>query len=449
MSGVLKTTIPMSTMTAGDHHSWLWRFAFGFFAVYLVLFILPFPLDELGFPTFSGQIWQAIVSWVALHVLQIDPVTLAIDITGDTVGAWVRVFCCLVLAFVGALVWAWFDRQRRHDLTVHEWVRVYVRYALAYAMLYYAQAKLVGMQFPFPESDQLGLTFGESEPFVLLWNFMGYSIAYTLFTGVVEVAAGLLLLFRRTTTLGALVTAGVMTNVVMLNLSYDVPVKLKSIHLLFFALFLLAPDLRRLAGVLVFNRPTEAVSLARLWPARWMAHVAVGAKVLIVGWFLYSIATEGVSNAAQYGYLAPKPELYGNYDVETFTRDGQVVPPLLTDTTRWRTIGFNQRGGTVGLQVRHMNNALFFGYGDMEIDTARGTMTLDSRLMVSNSRLIPSPQPDGPASPPVVVAFTRPGPDQVLLEGTFDGAELTVLLHRVDENNLPLVKRKFRWTRRR
>ena len=70
-------------------------------------------------------------------------------------------------------------------------------------------------------------------------------------------------------------------------------------------------------------------------------------------------------------------------------------------------------------------------------------------MLLFYASLIPSPQPDGPASPPVVVAFTRPGPDQVLLEGTFDGAELAVLLHRVDENNLPLVKRKFRWTRRR
>lgn len=351
-----------------------------------------------------------------------------------------------MLAFAAALVWVWFDRQRRHDRTLHELLRVYVRYRMAPEILSYAMFKLVGMQFPFPEPDQLGQTYGESEPFQLMWNFMGYSMAYTLFAGLAEVAGGLLLLFRRTTTLGALVTAAVMTNIVMLNLSYDVPVKLKSMHLLLFALFLLAPDLRRLACVLVFNRPTEAVSLTRVWPARWMAPVAVGAKALFVGWILYGIASEGVSNAAQYGYRAPKPELYGIYDVETFTRDGQVVPPLLTDTTRWRTVGFNQRGGTVGLQVRHMNNTLFFGYREMKTDSAHGRLTLDTRRSADS---IFSGEPNnGPASPPIVVAYTRPALDQVRLEGTFDGAELSVLLRRVDENNLPLVKRKFRWTRR-
>jgi hypothetical protein len=41
--------------------------------------------------------------------------------------------------------------------------------------------------------------------------------------------------------LGALLVAATTTNVLLLNLSYDVPVKLYSVHLLVMALFLAAP----------------------------------------------------------------------------------------------------------------------------------------------------------------------------------------------------------------
>ena len=67
---------------------------------------------------------------------------------------------------------------------------------------------------------------------------------------------GTLRYFRRTTTLGALIVAFVMTNVVMLNFCYDVPVKLFSLHILAFALFLVAPDAKRL--VTFFLSPRTA-----------------------------------------------------------------------------------------------------------------------------------------------------------------------------------------------
>jgi hypothetical protein len=59
----------------------------------------------------------------------------------------------------------------------------------------------------------------------------------------------MLLATRRTATAGALVMVAVMSNVVMLNFCFDVPVKLASTHLLVFALVIAAPDARRLWSV--------------------------------------------------------------------------------------------------------------------------------------------------------------------------------------------------------
>lgn len=66
---------------------------------------------------------------------------------------------------------------------------------------------------------------------------MGYSRTYTIFAGAGEVIGGVLLFFRRTTTLGALILCGVLANVVALNFSYGIPVKIFSSLLLLLAYF--------------------------------------------------------------------------------------------------------------------------------------------------------------------------------------------------------------------
>src|SRR5262249_43062543 len=85
-------------------------------------------------------------------------------------------------------------------------------------------------QFSSVTPDRLVQTYGESSPMGLLWTFMGFSALYCFFGGAAEMLGGLLLTLRRTTLLGALVSAGVLANVVMLNLSFDLPLKLFSPH---------------------------------------------------------------------------------------------------------------------------------------------------------------------------------------------------------------------------
>jgi uncharacterized membrane protein YphA (DoxX/SURF4 family) len=51
----------------------------------------------------------------------------------------------------------------------------------------------------------------------MLWSFMGASLAYTICGGICEVVGGTLLLLRRTTTLGAMVSFGVLLNIALLN----------------------------------------------------------------------------------------------------------------------------------------------------------------------------------------------------------------------------------------
>lgn len=101
-----------------------------------------------------------------------------------------------------------------------------------------------------------------------------------------ELVAVLLIVWRRTCVLGAMVAAGVMLNVLMLNLCYDVPVKLYSMHLLLMSIMIILPDASRLLSVFVLNRPTQAVNLAGVWQARWAWWTRLIVKSVVVGLFV-------------------------------------------------------------------------------------------------------------------------------------------------------------------
>src|SRR3954470_14976708 len=136
-----------------------------------------------------------------------------------------------------------------------------VRYYVASAALSYGIIKLFALQMPFPSLSQLSTPLGDLLPMRFSWLFIGYSVPYQFFSGAMETTAGLLLMYRGTVTAGIFAATGAFMNVVMINLAYDVPVKLYASHLLFCSLFLLAMDAPRLVNLLVLNRatpPTDA-----------------------------------------------------------------------------------------------------------------------------------------------------------------------------------------------
>jgi uncharacterized membrane protein YphA (DoxX/SURF4 family) len=417
--------------TAGDPNSWLRRFAFRFLTAYLLLFNLPFPVAGGFVKTWPDaaylKLWQAIVAWVGRHWLGLTDAPL-LWLNSNSVGGWIRVWCCLVLSFCGAFAWAWFDARRRRDPAIHEWTRVYVRYVLVAAMLTYGLSKVFATQFLSPNLNTLVLPVGELSPQELLWAFMGYSTPYQVLAGLVEVVGALLLLSRRTTPLGALFLLAAMSHVVLLNLCYDVEVKLYSLHLLLFTWFLLAPDLRRLADLLVFNRPTEPAPLARAWPAPWMARTAAILKAVVVAWLLGAILNARLEKAARV-HTRPQPELHGLYNVESFMRDGQAVAPLPSEPKRWRRVAI----ANDSLVVLHMDDTSLVG-DELGTDPARGRLTFDI-----------FGRPSG--YPTVVMAYSRPQPDQVRLQGQLDGVEISVLLRRMDDRQFPLLQHRFQWTR--
>src|SRR5262249_26722425 len=151
------------------------------------------------------------------------------------------------------------------------------------AALSYGIIKLFVQQMPFPTTSQLATPLGDLLPMRFSWLFIGYSTPYEFFSGAMETLAGVLLLYRRTVTAGLFAATGAFMNVVMINLAYDVPVKLYASHLLFSCLFLLALDSKRLINFLVLNRGATAThAYDPQFTHTWQRWASAGVKLFLL-----------------------------------------------------------------------------------------------------------------------------------------------------------------------
>jgi len=261
---------------------WL-RIAFRFSFLYWLLYILPSAGAVSLFSLLPfGGIGNTLASWfgwplarlahvVGVHVFHLSGEAANWHPTGsgDTAMHYTLVLCIAVIAIVGTIVWSAIDERRggRRDYrTAYAWLRLALRITLAITLLGYGFAKIYPLQFGLePSLSELNRTYGASSPMHLLWFFMKFSRPYAIFGGLTEVIPGVLLLFERTETIGALGAAAVMLEVAMLNFCYDVPVKLYSTHLFLMSLFLLLPDLQPMWEFFVRRR---RAALEGVWVPR-------------------------------------------------------------------------------------------------------------------------------------------------------------------------------------
>jgi len=416
-----------SLSTAAPPWGWLQLILFRCLVLYVVMFTFSHlfiaPIGE-EIMTIWEKPWDSFVPWVGLHVFGIEEMTARPQGSGDTTYNYVQIFAMLLIALVGGLVWSAIERRRRNYDTYAYGFSVYLRYYLAFVMFYYGIAKVIKIQFPFPFLDRLVQPYGESSPFGLLWTFMGFSTLYTVFAGLSEVIGGLLLLFRRTTTLGALIVIGVMANVAMMNFSYDVPVKIFSVHLLLIACLLVLPDARRLVNVFFLNKPALPADLSNPIPGGWPTYFRYGTKIAVIAYVLIAstIETMGIKQQIRDFESAP---LRGIYEAEHFVLNGDTLAPALADTLRWRR-----------LVVYGPNDAWLYGMDDtrrrfvFEPDTAAQTVAMYSRQDTTNKSLL---------------AYAAPDSNQFHLEGLWNGDTLVVDFRRKDERDFLLVNRGFHW----
>jgi uncharacterized membrane protein YphA (DoxX/SURF4 family) len=406
------------------------RFCFVYFGLYcLATQILPglFPIPKVDVPDVA-TLWpmRPIVLWTAAHILRVtNPLVYEDTGSGDRTFDWVLLFCLLVVATVATGVWSVLDRKRENYVTLYKWFRLFLRFALASEMLLYGLSKAIPVQMPYPYLTRLIEPYGNSSPMGILWTFIGASPAYETFTGCAEMLGGLLLIVPGTTTLGALVCVADTVHIFTLNMTYDVPVKLLSFHLLLIALFLLAPDASRLGDFFLWDRRVEPSRQRQLFGTRRANRIALMAQIMLGIWLVGVNAYSGWSSWKTYGGGRVKSALYGIWNVGQFAVDGQLRSPLLGDYGRWRRAIFDFPDR---VSFQRMDDSLA-GYGT-SINVNDKTLALTK---------------NGDKSWKASLHFERAAQDQLTLDGDMDGHKIHMQLQLVDRGKFLLVNRGFHW----
>ncbi len=325
------------------------------------------------------------------HVFHVREVLVPLNGSGDTSYGWTQLWLYLSLAAIGCCIWSMADRKSTHYIKSDYWLRTFVRYFIATQALSYGIIKLYAMQMSFPNLSQLATPLGDFLPMRFSWLFIGYSEPYQIFSGMMEAMAGVLLLNRKTVTMGLCLGVGVFANVVMLNLSYDIPVKIFSIHLLFYSLFLLAYDAKRLVQFFVLNQP---VSPSYSYQITFSSKKTRYGRIVLKSVLIMFIAIMPLYNYYEY-YLSGsalkelRPIAAGIYDVKTFAINRDTLPVLTSDTLVWKDVIFEKGGlGSVNSTDTLFRQRYRRGYFNYKPDSVTSTMSFIKRSVTGDSTFL-------------------------------------------------------------
>lgn len=319
----------MNLLTQEYRENWnkptklIFRILFTYFTLY-ALFII---LDPILEPLFR---------WVGNVVFKIDyEYAVGGTSSGDTTYKYLSSFVNVILTFLIVPIWYFLDKNRKNYNTLLYWFLVLLRIILITTMFLYAFVKIFKVQFHSASLTHLLEPLGNLYPNRLAWSFFGFSKSYNIFIGFLELLGGLLLIPRRTQTLGSFIIIGIMTQVLVMNFTYDIAVKLFSIHLVLMALIIFITD-NRFINVFINNKAVESYKYYN--PIKnekyhkvifWVKSIGL---IIVIG--LMSFNFYSVENKK--GDSREKPVLYGIWEVSNFIKNGDTLQPLITDDYRWR-----------------------------------------------------------------------------------------------------------------
>jgi hypothetical protein len=315
----------------------------GFFLFFSILIL---PLD--------WKFWRDLFSidWVHLHfhhLFELSRYQLHIfpkdSIPQYGIGSFADWGVVILIAIIGAAVWGRVDKDRKEYNQLYYWLRVIVRYRLAFLLMTYGFIKLFPLQMPYPSLSNLLTNYGDFYAWKIYFQTLGISPHYESFLGFVEILAALLLFNRRTVTFGVGLIFGFIGNVAVANGFYDIGEQVLSTFIVVMAAFLFVKDIPRLYSLLVKEKATRANRFVPDFSGKRMRRWRLGLRyafllfVVVFAWKAYdSYAndpykiphTPGLSNA------------YGVYNVKQFVVNKDTLPYSKTDPQRWQDVVFEK-----------------------------------------------------------------------------------------------------------
>lgn len=364
--------------------------------------------------------------------------------SGKNYVGWLTTLLLSIL--VGAL-WHLLDKKRRDYSQLIYWFFVIVRYGLALRMSWFAIAKVFPVQMPFPTISQLNTNLGEFTPGKLYWLTTGVSPFFEVFAGVFELVATVLILFRRTTTLGALMMIAILLPIWFVNIGYDAGVEVTSLHILTLAVLLLVKDIKAFWEILILHKTSVVPNFqAPHFTQPWQKTTRLALKWgFILIFLVYRGFEYGRVYAAEKTFKLPLTDgvksLAGFYDVASFQINHKTLPYNPNDTLRWQNVVF-EKFNTFSIKVANQTRLntdnkvrtteyygnvgrLYYGY---DLDSVAHKIVLKNRADISKK---------------LIFHYQKTNHNELILNGINESSDsLSIVLKRQDKY-YPLVDKQF------
>lgn len=417
---------------AGARWTPLKRFLLRFSFLYWVFYIFPYGFEYLNWLTPDDiSPWTGITQWFGETFLgwSFNPDRLAKGF--DSKYDFARFMLCGALSLILASVWSFIDARKRWQYSnkLNSLMRTILRYHVGFTLFLYGIAKVYLYQFGYMGLDRLDNEVGNNSPMGFLWLFMSYSPTYNIGTGLIEMLGGILLLFRRSTLLGAIISFVAMANVVLIDIAYDVTVKMFAIHLMLMVMVLLLDDAKRLINVLILNKATKATRESPLIAARYRVPGYV-VKILLIGYIL--IATLQFSGEIRSNRIANLEQaiLHSMYVVDQFIINSDTLPPLRGDQTRWDEMMVGSSFSPTRMTIKNMaGTSKAYVY---EADTVKKSFVFYSRRDSTDR---------------YEMQYTQPSEKRFVMDGLHKGDTLHIEMSIFGREDYQLGSGKINWIR--
>nr|WP_298997108.1 hypothetical protein [uncultured Allomuricauda sp.] len=451
--GENSTTLP----TWKGYHKIGFRYALIFFVLFIIFMdwsVNPI-LTQLYYYGPLSTLLDNVVSWVGKDLFNIQYLIIS-PYDGehnDRTYVYLLYFTIAVVAALGTILWSLLDRKRQNYQVLYYWLTTIIRYYLAFTLFLFALYKFFKVQFPNLGYYTLTEQVGDMSSMHLAWAFFGHSYEYNVFMGLAEGAA-LLLFFRRTTALGAILIMVALLNVMAVNYSYDVHAKMYPTALFVMAPFLFLKDAK---SIIRFFLTGQAISLsviqAPVYKKRWVRISKTVLKIGVIGYFLIVSVKENMSyKKSSEESLQAKSEYAGLYDIELFTLNKDTLS--LENPQRWQQLIIRDRileavrfrGDSVAFINVDVDKKELVLYGDPK-DLSEKTQEVYNELGIAYSIYY--------GMDSILIArkkisrlyFEKLDSTTLVLKGMIknDSVIITAKRRPLDINDFRLMKRRFHW----
>lgn len=392
------------------------RISIRFILLFTCLFGLTVPLEYHFLPDvgyYTSYFFEPLIKWVGDHVFKLEEGYTA-HILSDSTGIYTHAFIIAIFSMLCAIIWSLADKEEKNFGRIWYMFRVAASYYLALQLFRYGFDKVFKGQFYFPEPNTLYTPMGHLSPDILYWSTIGSSYTYSVFAGILEIVPAILLLFKRTRIIGAMIAVGVMINVVMINFGFDISVKVFSLFLLLISLIIAWPGFRKLVQLYIKKEVVSEETQPPVMDTKGKRLAYVGIKLLVIGLIVfesvYMYAQSGIFNDDK----APRPYLHGAYEV---------MP--------------DNNSGIIKRVFVHRRGYFIFQFVNDEMQDFK----LDYDLV--NEQLIMTDYDDSVLK----FDFTYSEKDSVLtLTGAINGRQTELKAKKLDLSKLPIHDNDFHWT---